>query len=302
MLWNDPIYRQTAGIVLSSIFISGLLVFFFRKKNYYFASAWASINSWLFVAPILFILFAFPYPAPLVVLTFFALYGAKAFFQILGMYHRSYFVLTCYAGILGLATFVHLGRLDLYHLMPMVVLGTACLLPLFLGSFRQIIQYISLTLLGFIFLGWSFLHLALLLKFPDGIYQILFLVTLTEFCDNTNLATSYHFRGPKLFPRIDPRRTLYSTLASIGLTIALAFIMRSLLPSDSEKYWLAAGCVASIGGLFGDLMMTAVRRDAGVRDVGPFIIGRGDFLQRMDRLIFVAPIYFYVMEFLVQNG
>ncbi|MGZ3659450.1 MAG: phosphatidate cytidylyltransferase, partial [Bdellovibrionota bacterium] len=33
-----------------------------------------------------------------------------------------------------------------------------------------------------------------------------------------------------------------------------------------------------------------------VKDVGPFIIGRGDFLQRMDRLIFVAPIYYYVMQ------
>jgi phosphatidate cytidylyltransferase len=74
--------------------------------------------------------------------------------------------------------------------------------------------------------------------------------------------------------------------------------MRSLLPDNSEKYWLVAGLVASIGGLFGDLMMTAIRRDADVKDVGPFILGRGDLLQRMDRLIFVAPIYYYVMTFI----
>jgi phosphatidate cytidylyltransferase len=41
--------------------------------------------------------------------------------------------------------------------------------------------------------------------------------------------------------------------------------------------------------------MSAIRRDAGVRIVGPFILGRGDFLHRMDRLIFVAPIYYYLM-------
>jgi phosphatidate cytidylyltransferase len=124
-------------------------------------------------------------------------------------------------------------------------------------------------------------------------------VVLTEFCDNTNLATSYYFKGPRLFPRIDPKRTVFSTLVSIAITILLAGLMRSLLPDDAERYWLTAGLVASIGGLFGDTMLTAIRRDAGVKDVGPFILGRGDLLQRMDRLIFVAPIYFYAMTYLM---
>ena len=299
MGWNDPVYVKTALIVLSTIFISGAIVFFFRRKNYYFVSAWASIKSWIFAAPLLFLLFAIPYPGPLIVLTLFAIYGAKAFFQILGMYHRHYFVMICYAGIYGLAACAYFDRIDLYNQMPMFLLGLSCLVPLFLGSPRRMIQYISLTLLGFIFLGWSFMHLALLLKFPSGLYQILYLVVLTEFCDNTNLATSYYFKGPRLFPNIDPKRTVFSTLASAALTILLAGLMRSLLPDDAEKYWLTAGLVASVGGLFGDTMLTAVRRDAGVKDVGPFILGRGDLLQRMDRLIFVAPIYYYAMTYLM---
>lgn len=298
MAWNDPIYRQTALIVLLTIFVSGAIVFSFRHKNYYFVSAWASIKSWIFAAPILFLLFSFPAPGPLIVLTLFAVYGAKAFFQILGMYDRYYFVLTCYAGIYGLAICSYYDRLDLYNQMPMILLGVACLVPVFLNSYKRMIQYISLTLLGFIFLGWSFMHLGLLLKFPNGLYQILYLVTLTEFCDNTNLATAYYFKGKKIFPNIDPKRTYPSTLVSIVITIALAGVMRSLLPDNSEKYWLAAGLIASVGGLFGDLMMTAIRRDAEVKDVGPFILGRGDLLQRMDRLIFVAPIYYYVMTFI----
>ncbi len=295
MGFRDPVYLKTTLIVLAVIFGSGALVFFLRKKNAYFVSAWASIKSWIFAAPLLFLAFAIPAPGPLVVLTLFAIYGAKAFFQILGMYHRYYFVLTCYGGIVGLALCAYFGRLNLYNQMPMILLGVSCLVPLFLNSYRRMIQYISLTLLAFIFLGWSFMHLALLLEFPNGLYQILYLVVLTEFCDNTNLATSYYFKGPRLFPAIDPKRTLFSTVISILLTLLLASLMRSLLPNDSEQYWLAAGLVASLGGLFGDLMMTALRRDAGVKDVGLFIIGRGDLLQRMDRLIFVAPIYYYVM-------
>jgi phosphatidate cytidylyltransferase len=177
MAWQDPVYQRTAIIVLSVIFFSGTVVYFLREKNYYFISAWASIKSWIFFAPVLFILFGLPNPAPLVVLTVAAIYGAKAFFQILGMYHRSYFVLLCYAGIIGLSYCSSYDHLELYHQMPLIVLGACCLVPLFRNSYTQMIQYISLTLLGFIFLGWSFLHLTLLLKFPSGLYQILYLVT-----------------------------------------------------------------------------------------------------------------------------
>ena len=60
------------------------------------------------------------------------------------------------------------------------------------------------------------MHLALLLKFPNGLYQILYLVVLTEFCDNTNVATSYYLRGPKIFSHIDPKRTYASSAASIS--------------------------------------------------------------------------------------
>jgi phosphatidate cytidylyltransferase len=298
MAWHDPVYLKTALIVLSVIFLSGAFVFFFRRKNYYFVSAWASIKSWIFAAPILFFLFALPEPLPLLVLTLFAIYGAKAFFQIMGMYHRHYFVLICYAGIYALAACAYFRRVDLYNQLPMLLLGVCCMVPIFMNSFRRMVQYISLTLLCFIFLGWSFLHLALVLEFPNGLFQILYLVTLTEFCDNTNLATAYYFKGPKIFPQIDPKRTVVSTVVSILITLLLAGLMRSLLPGDAEKYWLVAGLVAGIGGLFGDLLMTAIRRDARVKDVGPFILGRGDFLQRMDRLIFVAPIYYYVMSYI----
>jgi phosphatidate cytidylyltransferase len=298
MAWNDPIYLRTALIVLSVIFASGAFVYFFREKNFYFISAWASIKSWIFVAPFLFLVFALPYPWPLLVLTLFAIYGAKAFFQILGMYHRHVFVLICYAGIWALGVVSYYGNLEIYNLLPLLVLGICCLVPLVLNTHQQMIQYISLTLLGFVFLGWSFMHLGLMLKLPSGLYQILYLIVLTEFCDNTSIATSYYLRGPKLFSNIDPKRTYASTLASILLTIALAGLMKSLLPDNAEKYWLATGVVASVGGVLGDLTMNVIRRDAGVKDVGPFILGRGDFLQRMDRLIFVAPIYFYLMHYL----
>jgi len=301
-LLYDQNYRQTVLIVLSVLFASGTLLFLLRKTGYYFISAWASIKSWLFAAPLLFLVFALIDPGPLVALTLIAIYGAKAFFQIIGMFHRSYFVVICYLGILALGLCTYFQRIDFYNLMPMMVLGLSCLVPLVRNNYKRMIQYISITLLSFIFLGWSFMHLGLIYYFPSGIYQIMYLLILTEFCDNTNLAIGRYFKSYRLLPKIDPKRSVVSTLISILLTLILSGAMRQLLPDQSEKYWLAAGIVASLGGVIGDLVMSVVRRDAGVKIVGPFIIGRGDFLQRMDRLIFVAPIYYLVMKILVQDA
>lgn len=293
--WTDPTYQKTALIVLSILFTSGVIVFFLRRKNHYFRVAWASVNSWLIAAPALFLLLGLPSPWPLLGLTVIAIYGAKAFFQIMGIFHRNYFVLICYAGIVGLALCTYFNRLDLYNLMPIIVLGFCCFVPLVRNSYKRMVQYISLTLLAFIFLGWSFMHLALLLRDPKGLYQIMYLIILTEFCDNTNLAIGKYFKSWHLFSMIDPKRTLGSTLTSVALTLALAFLMRQLLPDQSDLYWYTAGLIASLGGLWGDLVMSVIRRDAGVRIVGAFILGRGDFLHRMDRLIFVAPLYYYLM-------
>ena len=295
LLFSDPIYRQTALTTLAIVFASGLIVYLFRTQNYYFKGAWASIKSWLFVAPIMFVVFSFPNPAPLIVLTLMSVYGAKAFFQIMGMYHRNYFVIICYLGIYGLGVASYYNWVSLYNQLPIIVLGVSCLVPLLRDNYKRMIQYISITLLAFIFLGWSFMHLGLILNLEKGLYQIMYLVVLTEFCDNTNLAISRYFRSFRLFKRIDPKRTLGSTVVSVILTLALAGFMRWLLPDQGDKYWYTSGLVASLGGLLGDLVMTVVRRDAGVKIVGPFIIGRGDFLTRIDRLIFVAPIYYYVM-------
>lgn len=296
--WSSLVYRETALIVLSFLFVSGIVVYFLRKKNYYFVVSWASIKSWLFVAPILFALFGLPDPWPLVVLTALALLGAKIFFQLMGMYHRSYFVLICYAGILALGFAVWTDRVDLYNLLPMIVLGASLLVPLVRNNYKRMIQYASLTSLAFVLLGWSFMHLGLILKFPNGVYEFMYLIILTEFCDNTNLAISRYVGRWKLFDRIDSKRTFESTLLSAILTIGLAFAMRHLLPDQNEVYWLASGTVAAFGGLWGDLVMTVIRRDAGIKVVGAFIIGRGDFLHRVDRLIFVAPIYYYLMAYL----
>ncbi|MES2965974.1 MAG: phosphatidate cytidylyltransferase [Bdellovibrionota bacterium] len=297
-LWSDPLYRETVFLVVGVLFAIGLALYPFRNKNLHTQAHWASLKSWLFAAPILMGLCGLASPGPIIILCLVSIVGAKVFFQMMGMYHRSNFVWATYLGIIGLGFAVHYQHYGLYNLAPMIFLGAICLIPILRNSATQMIQYLSLTLMCFSFLGWAFMHLGFIWQLEGGPFMVIYLIILTEVCDNMYLLLSRHIGKIKLFSRISPRRNLEAALISFGLTIILAFAMRHLLPVRSEIFWVSAGLVAALGGSLGDLTLSVIRRDLGIKDVGHFIIGRGDWLTIMDRMIFVAPIYYYVMWYL----
>jgi phosphatidate cytidylyltransferase len=298
--WSNPVYQELVVMVLAFILAIGAVLFFFRKQNPHWQAGWASFKSWMVAAPALFFIFGLPEPWTTIALTAFAILGAKIFFQITGMYHRSYFVLACYIGISAQAWAGYNQNDTLYNLMPMLVLGLTSLIPLYRNSFSKMLQYTAVTLINFIFLGWGVLHIVRIMQWQGGLFIALYLIILTEFCDNANLIFS-RYGKIKVFSNVNRRRTLEGFLVSLVFTLALAWGLRHLLPNRSEIYWLTSGLIAAMGGGMGDMILTIYRRDLGVKNVGAFIIGRGDFLNLMDRLIFVAPIYYYIMGWMLEG-
>ena len=301
-LWHDPIYVQTFSIVMGVLISLSVLFYFLRNRNTHAQAGWASLISWSIATPILFALIAAPHPWALIGLSLTAITGLKIFFQLTGMYHRSNFVWASYVGVLGLAYCVHIGNRDLYNLAPMIFLGAICLIPILRNSHKQMIQYLALTLMAFMFLGWSFLHIGWIYKLDRGPYRVIYITVLTEVFDTLSLAFSRFLGSHKMFSRITPRRNWEAFFIAAPLTFLLAFSFRHLLPERSEQFWIGSGLAAVLGGSLGDLVLSVIRRDLGIKDVGVFIIGRGDLLSVMDRLIFVAPIFYYVMRYLETRG
>lgn len=297
-MWHDPMYVQTFAIVMGVLLSLSVVYFFLRERNTHAQAGWASLVSWSIATPILFALIAAPWPWAMVGLGIVAIMGLKIFFQLTGMYHRSYFIWASYFGVAALCYLVYDGSRELYNAMPMIFFGAVCLIPIIRNSHKQMIQYLALTLMAFMFLGWSFLHVGWILKLDRGPFLAIYITILTEVFDNLSLGLSRFIGSHKMFPRITPRRNWEAFAVAAGLTILLAFSFRHLLPERSEQFWIASGLVAVFGGSLGDLVLSVIRRDLGIKDVGVFIIGRGDFLSVIDRLIFVAPIFYYVMWYL----
>lgn len=296
-LWSLPLYQETAIGVIAFLTILGVPSFFLRHRGVHYMAVWASLRSWLIASPILFILTALPSKGPIIILTLFSILGAKIFCQMVGMYHRSQFVWTLYLCIIISAWAIHTRREHLFDLMPMILLGLSCLIPILRNSFKHMIQYVSSTLIAFCLTGWSFMHLARIYHWENGPLILIYIIILTEFSDNIFLLASRKFHSIKPWDRITTRRSLEGLLIAFVLTMILAWGLRGLLPYDDMNLWMTSGVIATCAGSLGDLVLSIVRRDLGIKDVGGFILGRGTLIDLLDRLIFVAPIYYYIMEF-----
>lgn len=146
-----------------------------------------------------------------------------------------------------------------------------------------------------------------------GAGWFLYLVLLTETNDIAQALWGRRFGHHKLTPRISPNKTWEGFVGGFILTMALALILAPLLTPLAEPatvvwnthtlsipyFWAAfAGTIIVLGGFIGDISMSAIKRDVGVKDSGVIVPGQGGILDRIDSLTFTAPLFFYLVYFL----
>lgn len=296
-MWNllyEPKFQETFVLIFGSILLIHLPLAFLKGRVPAFKASAASTLSWLFIVPFIFLFAGMKWPYPLGILCIISIYGAKNFFQMTGMYHRSNFVWACYLGIVFSTYCIYNFYVDIFNIMPMVMFLVFCLIPLLRNSYKHMVQYIALSMLNFCFI-WAFLHLGWIMEMPGGVYTFIYIVMLTEFFDTVYLAISKYLKNVKLISNITPKRSLEGFVLAGVLTIVLGWGMRHLLPIRTEFYWGAISLTCVLFASTGDSVLAVIRRDLGIKVTDSFILGRGDFFSRLDRLVFVAPIAHYVL-------
>ncbi|RME14666.1 MAG: phosphatidate cytidylyltransferase [Bdellovibrio sp.] len=297
-LWGEPLFKEIGLLILAFLFLVGAISFFLYKRNPKLIGLWASIKSWMIAATLIFFAAGLPSPWPLFVLLLIAIYGSKTFYKMVGMYHRSWFVWMNYLFILLLGHWIFHKQDLLFQTSPMLYLASICTIPLIRNSAKRMIQYLALSLMSFVFFGWSFLHLGQILMLPKGIYILIYLYILTAFSENINFLGNKWLGKHKLFSNISQRISIESIIFSFIFTLTLAWGLRHLLPYRQEPFWIMSGTIATFLGRFGELIISVIRKDLGIKSSGIFIIGRDDIIARVDKLIFVAPFFYYFYLYL----
>lgn len=148
-------------------------------------------------------------------------------------------------------------------------------------------------------------HVVYLLALPSagaaaeqGAGMLIFLVFLTQFNDILQFCWGRLLGKTKVVPTISPSKTVEGLVGGLASTIVLAWLIAPYLTPLTSWQSLGAGVIIGLGGFVGDVMMSAVKRDIGIKDTGNLIPGHGGILDRVDSLIVTAPLFFYYIYFL----
>lgn len=132
---------------------------------------------------------------------------------------------------------------------------------------------------------------------------LVFLLVLTALNDVLQYTSGKLF-GKKLFgdrklaPSVSPNKTWEGFLGGLIGTAVLAVLLNLFLTPLSWQHALMLGALLATAGLFGDLVMSALKRDLGLKDTGSVLPGHGGILDRIDSLIFTAPLFVHLVRYL----
>jgi len=109
------------------------------------------------------------------------------------------------------------------------------------------------------------------------------------------------FGHRKITPQTSPNKTLGGALGALILTTTLVSTVGHFVfvgsGVDTPVRLIGLGLIVSVAGQFGDLMVSSIKRDIGIKDMGASIPGHGGLLDRFDSMLLVAPAVFYYIGF-----
>ncbi|WP_439599433.1 phosphatidate cytidylyltransferase [Falsiroseomonas sp.] len=163
------------------------------------------------------------------------------------------------------------------------------------------IQRTGLAIFGYMLFGAGLAHLGYMANEPGYRPLLLLLVLAVGLNDVAAFTSGKLIGGPKLLPATSPNKTISGALgALVCTTTVVAFVAGQIFegtPMDSAWKLVLLGALVSIGGQAGDLMLSSIKRDIGIKDMGVLLPGHGGILDRFNSLLLVAPAAFHLIGY-----
>ena len=168
------------------------------------------------------------------------------------------------------------------------------------------IRRVALAIVGFALFGVSLGHLAFISN--DTLFRpiLLWILLCTELNDIFAYLVGKTIGKRKLIPNTSPNKTWGGAIGAVVLTSVLAAFIGHYVFSgtglDQIPHLLTLGLVISVLGQCGDLVVSSIKRDLGVKDMASMIPGHGGLLDRFDSLLLVAPVVFHYINYFKEDG
>ena len=304
---ESPVFLTYAAIIGGILLVSGLilvvLTFGFGKN---LSGVWRTYRGWLIMAPLVVGVVFAGRLATIVGVGLLSLAAFKEYARATGLYRSWPMVIAVYAGIVAVTvlsairdplTPANWGWYGLFMVVPIYVITLILMIPIVQNRTKGQLQNMALAIQGFILLGWMVAHIGFLANANHAYGYLLFLVLAVECCDVAAFVSGKLFGKRKFRDQISPNKTWGGAIGAFAVGMLLPWMLWFSFPHFGPLHLLLAGLIIGIGGQLGDLTISVIKRDLGVKDMGVLIPGHGGLMDRMDSLIFAGPLFLHMVRF-----
>ena len=301
---DSSVFLTYLAIVGGILALAGVLLGVLSLAGKDVSSIWKTYRGWLIMIPLIFGVIFLGRVATIIGVTLLAVFGFKEFARATGLYEDWWFTGIVYLAIaaLGVACFVTdprlhtLGWYGVFMALPVYVIAIILLIPIIRNRAKGQLQPVALAIVGFVYFGWMFSHLGFLANTPYAYGYLLYLIFAVEINDVAAFTCGKLFGRHKLRENISPNKTIEGSLGAIAVSMLMPWLLWFSFPHFDPLHLILTGLIVGIGGQVGDLVISFIKRDIGIKDMGAVISGHGGVLDRIDSMIFVAPIFFHMVR------
>ncbi|MBR0655517.1 phosphatidate cytidylyltransferase [Plastoroseomonas arctica] len=300
------ILAATLGVLLLAAAVIGVLSVTGRGTPAFRRELWLRLGSWAVLLPMIIIPILLGREWTIAAVTLLGLACLREYDRATGLFREYLLTAVVAIGILA-ANFAALDHW--YHLFvalwPLTV-GVISVATIPQDKPAGYIQRTALATSAYMLFGAGLAHLGFMANDPLARPLLLLLVLAVGLNDVAAFTTGKLFGKRKLLPATSPNKTIAGALGALICTTALvAFVGNRVFVGTPMENWfllILFGALVSIAGQFGDLMLSSIKRDLAIKDMGTIIPGHGGVLDRFNSLLLVAPATFHLLHYVIGIG
>jgi len=298
----SDVFRSYCVLIGVLLVVAGSAIGLMKAAGRNVGPIWATYTGWLIMVPIVLGAILLGRVAVIAGVGLLAIFGFKEFARATGLYEDWWLTALVYLAIVSLtgvtlAVDPRLGTPGWYGMfmsLPVFVIAAILLVPIFRNRSRGQLQMVSLAIVGFVYFGWLFCHLGFLANSDNAYGYLLYLGFAVPLNDVAAYTFGRLFGKRKLRPAVSPNKTVAGAVGAVCVSMVLPWLLSFSFPDFGVLQLVLTGLIVGIGGQLGDLVISFIKRDIGIKDMGAAIAGHGGVLDRIDSMIFVAPLFFHM--------
>lgn len=293
------------GIILLFASVIGFVLKQLKGNNAVISNLNARINAWWIMVIVIGIAFSLGNTAVIILFFLISAFALREFITITPTNGNDYYALVFafYIALPFQYILIGMGWYGMFSIfIPVYVFLLLPMLASFTGSINNFLERTAKVQWGLMVTVFCISCVPALLTLDINGYEhrnlllIAFLVIVVQLSDVLQYVFGKLFGKHKIAPNLSPSKTIEGFLGGIASATLIGACLFWITPFSFFEAALIS-LVLTLLGFMGGLVMSAIKRDHGIKDWGAMIDGHGGMLDRLDSVCFAAPVFFHIVRY-----